>query len=238
MKNEDILIDIIHKFYDKIQTEDFIIDKSGVKTVELICKKIKLNPSQPYLNFNDIRKTPIKYVKKELKWYLSQNLSITGYVDDIQIWNNVCTKDNKKEVNSNYGWAIYSKENYNQYNFALNELLKNKYSRRACMIYNRPSMTIDYNRNQMSDYICTFDTQQFIRNNQLIYIVNMRSNDFYSGFFSDFPWHCYVYNNLFNDLKQTYKDLNIGEIIWISNSLHVYERNFDTIKNICLNYKK
>jgi thymidylate synthase len=237
MTNEQIMLPYFKILYDKIINEDFVIDKTGSKVVEIIgCKIDKLNPLQPNLNFNEIRKTPEKYVDKELKWYLSQSLSIINYVDDIKIWNDVCTKDDKKEINSNYGWCIFSQENYNQYDFCLNELINNKESRRACMIYTRPSMTIEYNRNGMSDFICTFNTQQFIRNNKFIYIVNMRSNDFKSGFFSDFPWHCFVYNKLFNDLKNKYIDLQIGTIIWEANSFHVYERDFIMIQKIIESY--
>lgn len=236
MINEDILIKVFNRLNDKIINEDFVIDKTGTKTVELICEKIELDPYQPILDFNGIRKTPAKYVEKELEWYISQDLSIINHVDDVKIWNEVCTKDEKKEVNSNYGWMIFSKENHSQFDFALNELIKNKYSRRACMIYNRPSMTKDYNRNGMSDYCCTFSTQQLIRNDELIYVVIVRSNDIWSGFFSDFPFHCYVYDLLYKKLSDFY-DLKGGKITWIANSLHAYERNFEMIKNICDSYK-
>jgi thymidylate synthase len=239
MTNEQIMLPYFKILYDKIINEDFVIDKTGSKVVEIIgCKIDKLNPLQPNLNFNEIRKTPEKYVDKELKWYLSQSLSIINYVDDIKIWNDVCTKDDKKEINSNYGWCIFSKDNYNQYEFSLNELLNNRESRRACMIYNRPSMVLDYNRNGMSDFCCTFNTQQFIRNNKFIYIVNMRSNDFKSGFFSDFPWHCYVYNLMYDKLKEKYDTLEIGEIIWEANSFHIYERDFEMIIKIIESYNE
>lgn len=234
MHNEKQLSIVLKQLYDKLKHEEFVIDKTGVKVVEIVgCKIDKLDPTQPNLNFQNIRKTPEKYVEKELQWYLSESLSIIDYVDHIQIWNQVCTKDEKKEINSNYGWCVFSKENYNQYNFVVDELLYNKESRRACMIYTRPSMTVEYNRNGMSDYICTFNTQHLIRDNKLIYIVNMRSNDVKNGFFSDFPWHCFVYNKLYNDLKdKKYSDLHIGEIIWIANSFHIYEYDFDMLIKI------
>lgn len=237
MTNEQIILPVFKELHDKLTNNTFVIDKTGVKVVELLSCQIKgLIPTQPELNFNNIRKTPENYIKQEMQWYLSQSLSIIGYVDNIKIWNDVCTKDSQKEVNSNYGWCIFSKENYSQYQFALAELINNKESRRACMIYNRPSMTIEYNRNGMSDYICTYNTQQFIRDDALVYIVNMRSNDAIYGFFSDFPWHCYVYTKFYNDLKQSYPNLKIGEIIWNANSFHLYENNFDTLKKIVESY--
>jgi len=239
MTNEQILLPYFRQLYNDIQNKKFVIDKTGVKVVEIIGAKIEgLDPMQSILNFNNIRKTPEKYVEKELKWYLSQSLSIIGYVDDVKIWNEVCTKDNRKEINSNYGWCIFSKENYNQYEFSLNELLNNKESRRACMLYNRPSMVNDYNRDGMSDYCCTFNTQQFVRENKLIYIVTMRSNDIIYGTFNDLAWHCFVYLKMYNKLKEKYNTLEIGEIIWEANSLHCYEKDFNMITQIVESYNE
>ena len=55
MTNEQNFLPIIKIFYDKIQNNDIVEDKSGVKVVELIAPRIELNPLQPILNFNDIR---------------------------------------------------------------------------------------------------------------------------------------------------------------------------------------
>jgi thymidylate synthase len=235
--NERKLYFIIKKLYNKIIKNKFIIDKSGVKTVELISTIIKLKPKQSILNFNNIKKTNEEYCKKELNWYLSQSLSIIDYVDTIKIWNDICTKDKKKEVNSNYGWCIFSEENDNQYDFCLNELLKNNYSRRACMIYNRPSITTEYNRNGMSDYLCTNYIQCFIRDNKLIYEVHQRSCDIIFGFFNDFYWHCYIYNKILLDLKDKIYNLKVGSIHYIIGSFHCYEKHFSIIKEIYLSYK-
>jgi len=230
--NEILLKNHFFNLYTKLKESDFTIDKSGVKTIEIIDAQIlNLNPSQAILDLN-VKKTNENYCKKELNWYLSQSLSINGYVDDIKIWNMICSKDDKKLVNSNYGWCIFSKDNYNQYNNCLNELKTNKDSRRAIMIYNRPSMWIDYNKNEMSDFICCLSNAFFIRNNKLISSVHFRSNDLIYGFFNDFYFKCYVYNLLYNDLKKIYPNLEIGCINWHSNSLHVYEKHFALLTEI------
>lgn len=229
-KNEDILISVFKELYQKFLNNNFTIDKTGAKTLALVDYSIrKLNPLQPILEFNG-RKTPIDYIVKESRWYNSCSLNIKGYVDDVKIWNLVCDKDGY--INSNYGWCIYSKENYKQYNHVLEELLKNKDSRRATMIYTRPSMWVDYNQDGMSDFMCTWGTHQIIDNNKLIYIVNQRSSDLIFGFFNDFAHHCEVYKKLYNDLKQKYKDLEIGWISFNFGSLHIYERHFDMLKKI------
>lgn len=226
MKNEIKLISTINKFKSMIQKEQFVIDKTGVKTVELISYVLKLNPLQPILNFTT-KKTNVDYCTKELNWYLSNNLSINGYVDDISIWKQVCTKDEKREVNSNYGWCVFDDKNFNQYKYAIEELKSNPNSRRAVIMYNRPSMTKDYNRNGMSDYICTISTTLLIRNGKLIYNIHQRSCDFIYGFFNDFYWHCFVYSKILNELN-----LKKGHINYYFDSLHVYERHFELIKNM------
>ena len=231
MKNEDRFMELFYLLYEKYKKNKFTIDKTGVKTLAIVDYKLtKLDPFQPFLKFNG-RETPKAYVEKESKWYNSCSLSISGYVDDVKIWQQVCDKDGF--VNSNYGWCIYSKENYKQYNHALNELLNNKDSRRAVMIYTRPSMWLEYKLDGMSDFMCTWGTHILINDdNEMIYIVNQRSGDLITGVMNDFAWHCEVYQKLYKDLLKLYKDLKIGYITFNFGSVHIYERHFDMLKKI------
>lgn len=230
MTNEEILMPIFKELYNKFLANDFVKDKSGVKIAEIWdCHIQGLNPVQPILEFNG-RKSPIDYIIKESKWYNSCSLNIKDYVDDVKIWQQVCDKDGF--VNSNYGWCVYSKENYKQYNHVLKELKENPSSRRATMIYNRPSMWVDYNQDGMNEFMCTYAHQFSIRNNRLECVVYMRSNDIVFGFMSDLAWCCEVYNKLYKDLEKVYPELCIGHINWNACSLHIYERHFDMLKKI------
>jgi thymidylate synthase len=229
MTNEEILMPYFEELYDKIQNEDFVELKGGVKTVEIISPRIQLDPASKYLNFGP-RKTPKKYVEAELQWYDSQSLSVDFIAEYGKIWKHV--SDDNGFIHSNYGYLIYSPGNFLQYNNALSQLKDDASTRRATMIYTRPSMQYEYNANGMSDFICTFATQQFIRNNKLLYIVYMRSNDVIYGLFNDFAWHAEVYERLYNDLLDTYPNLEYGSIIWNAASFHAYDRHFDMIQNI------
>lgn len=230
MKNEEILLkEIFQPLHNLLLTEAFVKDKTGVKMVELIAPRIELDPNQPILDFG-ARKTPMKYAEAELKWYDSQDLSVTEIGKDAQIWLKIADKNGK--VNSNYGWCIFSTDNGSQYTSAINQLLEDSESRRSCMIYNRPSMQTDYNKDGMNDFMCTFATQHLIRNKELIYIVMMRSQDAIYGFFNDFYWHCIVYDRMFTQLQKKYVNLQKGKIVWIANSFHVYERHFDMLNKI------
>lgn len=231
MTNEEILLPYFKELKRKKDIGDFKIDKTGVKTVDIRNFHVEgLNPLQPILKFNG-RETPTKYVEKESKWYNSTNLNIKGYVDDVKIWKQICDEDGF--VNSNYGWCIYSKENFKQYKHVLKELINNSASRRAAMIYIRPSMWIEYNQDGMNEFMCTYSVQYDITHNKLNAVVFMRSNDCQYGWFNDFAWQCEVYMKLYNDLKKVYKDLEIGVIDWNAGSWHLYERHFEMLDKIC-----
>jgi thymidylate synthase len=186
--------DIRKYFIDELTAEQFITDKSGVNTIEMIGACFEANHPTIFGEVND------DYVKRELEWYNSMSL----YVKDIPgktpaIWEQVASSEGK--INSNYGWAIYSEDNGFQYLNVLNELTKNPNSRRAVMIYTRPTMWTDYNHNGMSDFMCTNVVQYMIRDDQLIAVVQMRSNDVVHGYRNDFAWQDYVIKLLAADLN-------------------------------------
>ena len=205
--------DIRQQFIQKYYKKDFEIDKSGVKVVELIGVSFDVDEDTIFGKPNE------EYIKKELNWYLSKSLNVNDLENTPKIWKEVA--DPSGFINSNYGWCVFSIENGNQYDNCVNELKKNPSSRRATMIYNRPSIWKDYNKRGMSDFICTFATQFFIRKGVLICDVKMRSNDLRFGFLNDKFWHQYILNKLANDLN-----ISHTKMIWNAGSLHMYEKDF------------
>lgn len=192
----------------------FVTDKFGGKVIEIVNASFVADAELIFGAVNE------EYVQRELEWYLSQSL----YVKDIpdgppKIWQQVACKDGK--INSNYGWCIYSKANGNQYDRVLNELKNNPESRRATMIYTRPSMWIDYNENGRSDFMCTNAVQYILRDGKLDAIVQMRSNDAWAGYRNDWAWQYHVLACLCTDLR-----VEMGNIHWNVGSLHVYDRQF------------
>lgn len=209
---------IRNKFIIKFKKNDFIKDKSGIKTIEIIAANFIANENYIFGNPN------IDYIKREINWYKSQSLNVNDIEGNTpKIWKLISDKNGN--INSNYGWCIFSKENFNQYKNCLLELKENKLSRRAVMIYNRPSMWHDYNKNGMSDFICTHAVHFFIRNNKLSCQVLMRSNDAWAGYRNDYAWHDYIFNMLALDLK-----VKTNKIYWVAGSLHLYERQFYLIE--------
>ena len=240
--NDNVVVNsFLYPLYNKITNKEFVNTGAnasqtvGQETyVELIARKVQLDPYAPYIYIDKNFQTPKKYVKAELDWYKSMDLSIIGHegIESNPTWQSCCTKDEKKEINSNYGWCVFSEENGSQYDNCLEVLKKDKTTRNAIIMYNRPEIYKDYKRDGMHDMICTFMSHFFIRNNKLYMIHNMRSNDIRYGFIcSDLAWNCFVYQNMYEDLKSTYPDLEVGTIIWTSDSMHLYSRHFDDLKN-------
>lgn len=219
---------ILHEVEELLVVKYLNNDKVG-NTWELMNVNLTLNPFQPYVNILN-RPFNKNYLEKEHKWYMSQDLSINGWMDDIKIWNFCASKDDKKLINSNYGWCVFSKENGSQYENCLEKLKNDRNTREALMIYIRPSMHDDSVENGKHDFMCTVSAHAMIRENKLNYIVTQRSCDLVTGFSYDFPWHCFVYQMLLEELRQTYPNLEVGNIFYNIASLHVYERHEGLLK--------
>lgn len=205
---------------EKLLNGEFVTDKSGVKCIEII--NASFIADEPAI-FGEVN----EYAERELIWYKSTSLNVNDIPPPVPaIWKQVATPDGF--INSNYGWCIWSERNGLQYLCAFAELARNRDSRRATMIYTRPEMQSDYNKGGMSDFMCTYAAQVFIRNNKLHYCVYMRSNDAWAGYRNDKYWHVYVHNEMLNDLKKLvgFEDLELGAMYWNAASLHVYERQF------------
>ena len=135
------------------------------------------------------------------------------------------------EINSNYGHLIYSDKYYNQYDMVLDELLSNPDGRRATLVYNRPSIWIDFCESGKNDFICTNAVTYYIRDGLLHSVVQMRSNDVIYGYKNDFAWQRHVLNSQCFDYNCGKRHLiQPGHIIWQVQNLHVYERHFHLVK--------
>ena len=215
--------DIRQFFIDELKDKAFTIDKTGAKTIELIGASFIAD--EPAI-FGEVS---YDYVQEELDWYESESTNINDIRDEPpQAWKYAANKHG--EINSNYGHLIWSSKYYNQYNKVLNDLLKNPTSRRACMVYNRPSIWKEYKENGKNDFICTNAVTYYIRHNTLHATVQMRSNDVMFGYRNDYAWQKHVFDMLRDDLYYQGVPLEPGHIHWQVQNLHVYERHFDLVK--------
>ena len=160
------------------------------------------------------------YLKREEEWYDSMSLNVNDIPGGAPaIWKAVASKDGT--INSNYGWTVYSPENGSQFDKVVAELKKNPESRRAVVIYTRPSMWEEYNIDGRSDFMCTNAVQYMIRDGAVHACVQMRSNDAIYGYKNDRMWQQIVLERLAEKLG-----VPAGCLYWNAGSLHVYERHF------------
>ena len=227
--------DIRKHFIKELKNENFSRDKSGVKTIELIGASFHADEEAIFGTPNP------EYIADELNWYSSMSTNINDIGDRDEppaAWK--YSANEHGEINSNYGTLIYSDKYYRQYDMVLDELLHNMDSRRATMVYNRPSIWAEYCFNGKNDFICTNAVTYYLRNGAIHAVVQMRSNDVVFGYKNDYAWQRYVLENLVKDYNYCYlenaadadyrKEMDVGNITWQVQNLHVYERHFDLVK--------
>ena len=209
---------------EKFDLGEIFVGRNNQQFVESLNESIEFNePLEPYLDIG-IHRSNKKYIEHELVWYLTKERSVEYISKYAKLWKT--TADQDGIANSNYGWCIFSKENGLQYQNCLNELKSQPNSRRATMIYTRPSMWKDATQNGRNDFICTNAVQVFIRSNKLYYCIQQRSCDFIYGLFNDYAWHSYIYGRLLSDLDKVKK----GKIYYNMSTLHIYSRHFKLFK--------
>lgn len=211
--------DVRQWFKDLLAQDEHVTDKTGCKMIEVVGATFIADESAIFGTVNQ------DYVEREIEWYKSMSLSVHDIRGGAPAAWKACASQGGM-INSNYGYLIWSKENFNQYDHVLAELKRAPESRRAQMIYTRPSIWNEYNRDGMSDFICTDSVQYFIRDGKLIADVRMRSNDVVYGFKNDKFWQDHVHAKLASDLG-----VPVGTMIWHAGSLHVYQKHWNLVQS-------
>lgn len=219
MNNE---IDQIRTYFiQELKNENFTIDKTGAKTIELIGASFYADEGAIF------GKPNYEYIDRELDWYESQSTNINDiYGSDREppeAWQ--YSANDHGEINSNYGLLVFGEKYYEQFEHVVQELKTNPDSRRASMIYNRPSIWKEYNENGKNDFICTNAVTYYIRDNKLHATVQMRSHDVIFGYRNDWAWQRFMMEEVMHELELD----ELGDMIWQVQNLHVYERHFHLV---------
>lgn len=216
--------DIRNHFKQEFEDSNFVTDRSGQKMIELIgASFIADEPA--------IFGTPSQsYIDAEIQWYESMSTNVNdiykGKKETPQAWQ--MTANPNGEINSNYGYLVWSDRFHNQFDRVVDELTSNPFTRRATMVYTRPSIWAEYNDNGKNDFICTNAVSYYIRDNKMHCVVQMRSNDVVFGYKNDYAWQKYLLNKVVDRYldKNIFDDLEAGNIYWQVQNLHVYQRHF------------
>lgn len=221
--------DIRNHFIEELKAERFTADKTGQKTIEILGASFIADEPSIFGTPNQ------EYIDKELAWYESQSTNIYDInkesgADAPAAWK--YSADAHGNINSNYGYLVDSPKFYNQYYNAIDELIKNPDSRRAQMIYNRPSIWVEFNEGGKSDFICTNAQTFYIRDSKLHMVSQMRSNDVVFGYKNDYAWAQHLMSRAIDNLNEADLGYEItkGDLTWQVMNLHVYERHFNLVK--------
>ena len=216
-------------FVEELLQERFTTDKTGEKTIEIIGASFIADEPAIFGTPNE------DYIERELNWYKSQSTNINDIYgserEPPKAWKYAANKHG--EINSNYGYLVFGSKFGCQYNNALFELVTSPDSRRASMVYQRPTIWQEYNDQQKNDFICTNAVTYYIRDGVMECVVQMRSNDVVYGYRNDYAWQKYLLEQMVKDYNMHSRStdkVEVGRIVWQVQNLHVYEKHFDLVK--------
>ena len=219
--------DTFNELYQKLATAFFDQGKEvsprGQHTLELSNITLILNNPNNNLITLKSRKLSNKYLRAEMNWYSSGDRHIKHIKDHASMWKRIA--NDQGFVNSNYGAFVYHDEyeGKTQYQWCLDSLKKDKYSRQAVINYNSPMHKYANNK----DFVCTIAQQFLIRDGKLYSTTMMRSNDFVYGLAYDLPWFTHVQRDLARDLK-----VKVGTYTHFVVSMHTYKKHFEMVGDI------
>ena len=207
------LTEVWESWYNKLSTQgkDDSSRDGAVCGEFLNAVTILKDPTQNILK-SDIRKLPMRYAVGELLWYLSGNNKLDAIKKYSKAWESL--SDDGETVNSAYGYRIFEKFGFDQWEYVKDKLRQDPNSRQAVIHIKDP----DYHPTK--DLPCTVCLQYFIRDNKLHATTYMRSNDIWLGF----PYDVFSFTCL--QILMAFKlGYEIGEYTHIAGSLHLYSRD-------------
>lgn len=164
---------------------------------------------------NHIRSMPMRYAIGELAWYLSGSNRVSDISRFAKKWIDI--SDDGLHNNSAYGWRIYDKFDFNQWDY-VKELIRKDPNTRQAIIHIK-----DADNRPTKDTPCTVYLQFLLRDNKLNLSVHMRSNDIWMGVPYDMFSFCFLQMKMAMELG-----VDIGEYTHYAGSLHLYARDYET----------
>lgn len=166
---------------------------------------------------NSIRKMPMRYAVGELAWYLSGSNRVSDISRFAKKWADI--SDDGETNNSAYGWRIFDKFGFDQWQYVKELLWKDPSSRQAVIHIK------DASNKPTKDVPCTVYLQFFIREGKLNLSVHMRSNDIWMGVPYDMFSFCFLQMLMAMELG-----VEVGHYTHYAGSLHMYARDYEVAK--------
>lgn len=153
-----------------------------------------------------------------------------------KVWERIQNPDGT--INANYGYMVYhlkdagnpqfTTEFLSQWEWAKNRLQLLKKTNQAYLHFNRPKDQWNENLDQP----CCMNIQFQIRDNKLHLYVNMRSNDLVYGVPYNMMYFVKLMHRMVAELKQTYPELEVGDYIYHTVSLHFYLKHMSKVEDM------
>ena len=223
-------------------TSGLDVQSRGSKQKELLFHNMKIEDPTDLSLEVPARRFNSNYALIEWLWYLSKDKGVKNIGKLAGIWQAIA--DQKNEVESNYGFLIFGLTNAvsgcNQWSWVIEELLKDRDTRRATISINQSW----HKGKNNADYPCTQSLHFFIRDSKLHLGVNMRSNDAVFGFCNDVFTFCMFQQLMLNELNTFIaangdiekERIELGNYYHSAGSFHVYEKHYTMCEKIHDNY--
>ena len=212
-----------------LEESDYETEPRGMKIKELINSTLILEKPMNRLLTIEERDFSLRYLAGELCFYLSGSEDLKFISHYSKFWEKV--SDDGKTINSNYGARLFYdrlSDGRTQFEYCRDALLTDPDSRKAVAFIYYPAAHSKLSR----DNPCTQYIQFFIRDEALMLITNMRSNDVWFGLSYDLPFFCVVQEMMLRVLQKKYSGIGLGPYIHNAGSLHLYERNWEQAEKI------
>lgn len=175
------------------------------------------DPTRNIVN-SPIRKMPMRYAIGELAWYLSGSNRVSDIAPFAKKWEEI--SDDGVHNNSAYGWRIFDRFGFNQWDH-VKMLLSETPGTRQAVIHIK-----DADDTPTKDTPCTVYLQFLLRDGKLNLSVHMRSNDIWMGV----PYDMFSFT--FLQMKMAMElGVEIGQYTHYAGSLHIYARDYDTARH-------
>lgn len=208
-----------YKVYDilkEIYTQGDTRSPRGLEIKELLYFQGEI--ANPWSNYRK-RNYPLDYFKAEMQWYLGANPKDTRIFKHAKMWKKLTQSDGS--ILSNYGQYWFGWQN--GFKWVIDTLTSDPDSRQAYIAMNNYHHAYPGN----PDFVCTKGVKFDIVEGCLNIHVSMRSSDAIFGLATDLPCFWTLWEMVATELGYP-----IGEFIFSADSVHIYERHYDLVRDI------
>lgn len=210
----DTATDAFEKAYDAVNNYGEIVESRIGKTKHLTDVTLVVNNIYHNVCLNQTRNLSLKYLIGEINWYMSGSNKVEDIGKYAKMWYSL--SDDGKTVNSAYGYRLFKKFGFDQFQFCIDKLKKNPYDRQ-CVLHIKEASNAP-----TKDTPCTCLLQFTCYQGRLNLHTYMRSNDVWLGTPYDIAFFMVL-------LQIASKETGIpaGKYYHTVGDLHLYEKHWD-----------